>query len=499
MILPVLAGAEYLIAAMQHPGSSPSFLACTLGAASIALLLGCAASPEEGDLPEGQWRAGWSVQPHGALSGAVYTPTASGVIGSGRALLVVLHGCAQTYGNLQTYGSWVDTAEQYGMVVSLPGVAGGGVYFGCWDYYGSNHSRQANDAADLLGHVDALLDDPALGIDPDQVYIAGLSSGGGMAMVMGCLAPDVFAGVGIAAGPTVGTTAYQAGSVGTDANTARTTCQNLAGAASGHFDTQLAAVISGTNDYTVAQGYAGINAQVFGDLYAAARGLPGLTSAPLDVTALEGHQPAGTGSLRSDEIGPRVALISAQGMGHAWPAGTGPGSEISFVARQGVDFAALLAEMFTENNRRVDVGAGDGGGEGDGGGTTGAGDDAGESTGGESTGGESTGGGGDAGDAGGDAGDAGDAGGDGDGGSSTGGGDTGGGAPCEPWVATSTTTITGHFSHFGSHPGGYGAADITYVALYGMYGMNTPFTLYQGTNGAWYHDPANLPGAGCGG
>jgi poly(3-hydroxybutyrate) depolymerase len=479
---------EYLIAAMQHHGSSPSSLVSVLGATSLALLLGCSAGDEGGDLGEARWRAGWSVQAHGGLSGAVYAPTAGGTIGSGRALLVVLHGCAQTYGNLQTYGSWVDTAEQHGMVVSLPGVAGGGVYFGCWDYYGSNHSRLANDAADLLGHVDALLDDPALGIDPDQVYIAGLSSGGGMAMVMACLAPDVFAGVGIAAGPTVGTTAFQAGSVGTNASTARTVCESLAGAASGHFDTQLAAVISGTSDYTVAQGYASINAQVFGDIYAAARGLPGLTSAALDVAALEGYQPAGTGSLRSDELGPRVALISAQGMGHAWPAGAGPGSEIGFVAQQGVDFAALLAELFTENNRRVDVGVGSGGGEGDGG--SGSGDEGGESggsTGGGETGGGETGGG--------------ETGGGETGGGETGGGDEGGsgGEPCEPWVATSTTTITGHFSHFGSYAGGYGAADITYVALFGMYGMYTPFTLYQGTDGGWVHDPANLPGAGCDG
>jgi poly(3-hydroxybutyrate) depolymerase len=488
---------EYLIAAMQHLSSAPSSLVSILGGASLALLIGCGSAEGEGEPEAGQWRAGWSVQAHGGLSGSVYAPTSNGAIGSGRALLVVLHGCAQTYNNLQTYGSWVDTAEQYGMVVSLPGVAGGGVYFGCWEYYGSNHTRVANDAADLLGHVDALLDDPTLGIDPNQVYIAGLSSGGGMAMVMACLAPDVFAGVGIAAGPTVGTTALQTGSVGTNANTARTVCETLAGTASSHFDTQMAAVISGTNDYTVAQGYASLNAQVFGNIYAAARGLPSLTSASLDVTTLEGYQPAGTGSLRSDELGPRVALISVQGMGHAWPAGTGSGSEVSYVARKGVDYAAFLAELFTENNRRVDVGAGSGGGEGDAGGTTGGAETSGDTEGGTTDGGDT------GGTTGGSTSGGSTSGGSTSGGStsggSTSGGDTGGGAPCEPWIATSTTNISGHFSHFASYPGGYGAADITYVALFGMYGMNTQFTLYKGTNNAWYHDPAHLPGAGCGG
>jgi len=488
---------EYLNAAMQHRVGLPSSLGRTLAAAFLGLALGCGGDDEGSDPDAGQWRA-WTVEANGGLSGSLYVPTADGVVGNGRALLVVLHGCAQTPDNLRTYGSWVDTAEQYGMVVSLPAVAGGGAYFGCWEYYGSNHSRLANDAADLLGHVDALLDDPALGIDPDQVYVAGLSSGGGMAMVMGCLAPDVFAGVGIAAGPTVGTTAFQTASVGTNANTARTVCENLAGSAIGHFDTQLAAVISGTNDYTVAQGYATLNAQVFANIYAARRGLASLGTSALDVTALEGYQPAGTGSLRTDELGPRVALISAQGMGHAWPAGTGSGSEISFVARQGVDFAAFLAELFTENNRRVqpgggggDGGGGDGGGTsgGDGGGTTGGGDAGGDDGGGTTgDGGGGTTGGGDTG--------GGTTGGDTDGGST--GGDTGGGQPpCQPWEATATATITGHFSRFASYPGGYGVADRTYVSLFQQYGMNTQFTLYRAAGGAWYHDPANVPGT-CG-
>ncbi len=279
---------------------------------------------------------------------------------------------------------------------------------------------------------------------------------------MGCLAPDVFAGVGIAAGPAVGTTAFQTASVAVSASTARTTCEGLAGGAIAHFDTQQVGVIAGTNDYTVAQGYATVDAEAFASIYAARRGLPSLTSASLGVAALPGYQPAGTGTQWSDEVGPRVVRISAQGMGHAWPAGTGPGAETSFVARQGVDFAAVLAAMFTEGNRRVDPGEGDDGVIG-GGGSSG-GDDA--------------------------------------GGGTTGGADGADGGeppppPCEPWVATATAPITGHLSRFALYPAGYGVADITYVALLSTYGLATPFTLYRAASGAWYHLPSNVPGT-CG-
>jgi poly(3-hydroxybutyrate) depolymerase len=48
-----------------------------------------------------------------------------------------------------------------------------------------------------------------LNIDPSQTYNTGLSSGGGQAMVMGCLAPEIFAGMGINAAPTIGTGSHK--------------------------------------------------------------------------------------------------------------------------------------------------------------------------------------------------------------------------------------------------------------------------------------------------
>lgn len=478
---------------MQHS----SIRVPALGASIASLLILFSCVDQSATEPDGL-RAGWSVGNRGGLTGALHVPTNSGVIGSGRALLVVLHGCAQSYGDLESYGNWVDTSEDYGTVISLPGVAGGGVYFGCWDYYGSSHSRGSGDAADLLAHVDALLADPTLDIDPNQVYIAGLSSGGGMAMVMGCLAPDVFAGVGIAAGPTVGTSAFQTASVSTSLATAQATCETLAGSHADDFATQHMAAISGTNDYTVAQGYTQLNADVFAALYADAAGLPSLSSSPLVVEDLPGFNPAGVGTVYEDELGPRALRISATGMGHAWPAGSGSGPEIGFVATQGVDFARVLVEMLTAGNRRVVGGGLSGGGTGgessDGGddlGTTGSSSDGGDdlgTTGGSSDGGDelgTTGGSSDGGDE------------LGTGGSSGGGGSEDGAGedpPCEPWVDVVVATITGHFPRFSSYPGGYGVADMTYVALFGLYGMYTAFPLYQAADGDWYHDPANVPG-----
>src|SRR5471032_1164093 len=75
-----------------------------------------------------------------------------------------------------------------------------------------NRSAAGHDAI-LLDLVSRFVNDPQYAIDPKQVYVTGLSSGGGETMVLGCLAPDIFAGVGINAGPPPGTTTLQIGAV----------------------------------------------------------------------------------------------------------------------------------------------------------------------------------------------------------------------------------------------------------------------------------------------
>ncbi len=409
----------------------------------------------------------WSTRTVGGMTTYVYTPATAGVVGAGRGLLLALHGCSQQASVFRDLGNWAGAAEAYGMVVAVPAAPNGGVLLGCWDYYGGNHTRTQGHAGALLGLAANLTADPGLDVDPAQVYVAGLSSGAGMAMVMGCLAPDVFAGVGIDAGPTVGTTSSQIGKVATTQQAASALCKGLAGANSPAFATQLTSVLAGTGDYIVAQGYADLNAAVMAQLYATT----GTASFP--VADLEGYQPAGTGALWTDAAGPRVSKISATALAHAWPTGTGPGADKSYVSPKQLNYAWYLADFFSANNRRV---CSDCGGDDDG--TTGA-TDTGSDTSTDDTGTDDTG-----------TTDTGDTG-------TTDTGDTGE-PPCTPstpYVQAVTATITGHFSRFASYPGGYGVADATYTALFAKYGMSTAFPLYRGSDNKWYADPAHVPGA----
>jgi poly(3-hydroxybutyrate) depolymerase len=293
----------------------------------------------------------WSTETIAGMSVDVYTPVTAAALAGKRALMINLHGCVQKNSDLQSAGNWAKTADQYGMVVAIPAVPDGGVIVGCWDYFDSNHSRStpARHDDNLLGLASTLSGRASLGIDPAQVYISGLSSGGGETMVMGCLAPDIFAGIGINAGPTVGTTSGQIGTVSTTQSAGTAQCRSFAGTNSPAFASQLTSVVYGSNDTTVAPGYDTLNAQIMAGIYGAA------ATSTFSLAGFAGTNLAGNGLLYSDATGPRVSLIQNTGLGHNWPAGAAPGG--TYVSANSIDYPAYVTGFFFANNRRVAPGS----------------------------------------------------------------------------------------------------------------------------------------------
>lgn len=302
---------------------------------------GGGSDPEPGSWTTNASQAGMEVH--------IYTPTTTTANGK-RALMVALHGCSQSNEVVRDNWSWEDEADEYGMVIAAPMAPNGGVIAGCWDYYDSNHSRANPGRHDdnLIDLAQALLADSKLNIDPDQVYISGLSSGGGETFVMGCVAPEIFAGIGINAGPAVGTSSGQIGSAAVSAAQAASTCQSFAddGNQAG-FDTQLTSVVHGTSDYTVGQDYAEVDAQAMANVYGASK--------DSGSNAVSG---GGTEETWSDSSGVRVSKIMVSGLGHAWPAGS-DSSGGSYTDHATIDYPAFLTAFFFEHNRRADFGSGD--------------------------------------------------------------------------------------------------------------------------------------------
>ena len=123
--------------------------------------------------------------------------------------------------------------------------------------------------------------------------------------------------------------------------------------ASPDLQTQLAIAYTDTSDFVVAQGYAEVNAAMYGELFSG--GLDAMNEATVDVTSLEGNSPMGTGKTWSDEVADRVMWLQTDGNGHNWPAGSGEtGAGLTYVSGNGVNFSYLMAEFFTANALRAD-------------------------------------------------------------------------------------------------------------------------------------------------
>lgn len=271
-------------------------------------------------------------------------------IGNGRALMLTLHGCAMTAANnvINKKYNWEATAEKYGMVVVAPTVPAGTTatrsYSGCWDWFGGNHSRNTRDEAILLKLIDAVKSRSELNIDPNQIYVTGLSSGGGVVVSLACVAPDYFAGMGINSGPAL----YTAANAGVGSKAVVTpqqvadTCKQIAGVHSTSLHTQLTSVVNGSADYIVDPTHSWVNRDGMKLAYGATTSAGTFT------------EEKSTGTLWKDSASRiRVSYIEATGMGHAWPAGAGGSGGGTYVAYTHVNYPAYVTKFFFDNNLRV--------------------------------------------------------------------------------------------------------------------------------------------------
>jgi len=128
----------------------------------------------------------------------VYVPT-SYQAGTQVPLMVMLHGCLQNPDDFAAGTRMNALAEEKGFIVLYPKMNVLANPNMCWNwFYDYNQHRGSGEPAIIKGMVDAVKS--KYSINGSQVYVAGLSAGAGMASIMGAAYPDVFRGVGVAAG-----------------------------------------------------------------------------------------------------------------------------------------------------------------------------------------------------------------------------------------------------------------------------------------------------------
>lgn len=149
----------------------------------------------------GQFLKGSYTNEAGTRSYKLYVP--GGYHGQALPLIVMLHGCTQSPDDFATATRMNDFAETHTFFVVYPAQTFKANVGKCWNWFkSSEQQRDRGEPAIIAGLTRQLI--TTYNVDTSRVYVAGISAGGAMAMVMGMAYPDLYAATGIQSGVAYG-------------------------------------------------------------------------------------------------------------------------------------------------------------------------------------------------------------------------------------------------------------------------------------------------------
>src|SRR5471030_116681 len=147
--------------------------------------------------PNAQFITGSYRNQAGTRNYKLYIP--SSYHGQAMPLLVMLHGCTQDPDDFAAGTQMNAVAEEQQCFVVYPEQTRNANNSKCWNWFNAiDQQRGQGEPSLIAGIAQQVIDDYP--VNEGQVYVAGLSAGGAMAMIVGTLYPDVFAAVGVHSG-----------------------------------------------------------------------------------------------------------------------------------------------------------------------------------------------------------------------------------------------------------------------------------------------------------
>ncbi|QGZ63645.1 extracellular catalytic domain type 1 short-chain-length polyhydroxyalkanoate depolymerase [Paraburkholderia acidisoli] len=148
----------------------------------------------------GTWSRAEHLTPSRALPYGLYLP--KGGARKPMPLVVMLHGCKQSMDSFAEGTRMNLLADRYGFAVVYPEQSERAHPHQCWHWYDARDAAGGGEAESIVSLVDALVEEH--GFDRSRVYLAGLSAGAGLAMLLAVRAPGHFAAVALHSGPAFG-------------------------------------------------------------------------------------------------------------------------------------------------------------------------------------------------------------------------------------------------------------------------------------------------------
>ncbi|MGI8573953.1 MAG: extracellular catalytic domain type 1 short-chain-length polyhydroxyalkanoate depolymerase [Egibacteraceae bacterium] len=275
----------------------------------------------------------------GSRSYKLYVPQVTG--SQPKPLLVMLHGCTQDADDFAAGTRMNALAETHGFLVTYPQQSARVNPSKCWNWFEAGDQRRDSGEPSIIADITRQIAS-SHAVDKGRVFVAGLSAGAAMAVIMGATYPDLYAAVGVHSGLAYG--------VATDLVSAlRAMKQGSEGVrASTPLPATPMMVFHGDRDQTVNQRNGD---EVLGPWTAGAAQTVG--EPRVLITVHRGQVPGGhayTRSVYRDAGGRSLAEgWSVHGLGHAWSGGDPSGS---FTDPEGPDASTEMVRFFTDVTER---------------------------------------------------------------------------------------------------------------------------------------------------
>ena len=256
-------------------------------------------------------------------------------------VIVMLHGCTQSPDDFAAGTRMNALADQHGFLVVYPAQAGKANQSRCWNWFRPEDQDRDRGEPSLIAGITREVAS-AYRVDARRIFVAGMSAGAAMAVILGAMYPDLYAAIGAHSGLPYG--------AAHDMPSALAAMQSGAArhrsvmSSNGNSNWTPTIVFHGDSDRTV-------NARN-GDAIVAQVTVAGEGQPPLRRIVRTGRAAGGRGYSRIDYVDHADQCVvehwTLHGAGHAWSGGSARGS---FTDPMGPDASAEMIRFFLSQRR----------------------------------------------------------------------------------------------------------------------------------------------------